>query len=191
MSKDNLEKYINNHKDAFDDLVPDPKIWDKINVDLDRDEQKTSRFSTKRILMRVAAVIIIFIASYFFHDLMSKRGMHNEKQDLVELSDTENEVLKMLDETEAYYNARITSMQEEVNRFTASHPEIREDLNLELMQLDSVYIELRKDLKDNAANEEVVEAMVQNYRIKLEILEDILIQLRKTDEQTNIETHEI
>jgi len=191
VNKDKLEKYIDHNREEFNDLVPDSKIWDKINLDLDREDHKKSRFSPQKMLWRVAAVVIIFIASYFFHDLMSKRGDLSGRQDLVEMTDKDNEILKMLDEAEAYYQTQITCMQDEISRFAADNPEIREELNLELLQLDSIYSELKKDLSDNAANEEVVEAMVQNYRIKLDILEDILNQLRKNDKQTNIETHEI
>jgi len=191
VKEDKLEKYIINKSEDFNDLTPDPKIWEKITDDLDMDGEKVRRFTPGKILWRVAAVIIIFIASYFFHDMMSKR-------DRIQIADQEgietpgsNEVLKMLEEAEAYYTARITTMQEEVYRFAASNPEIREEINLELSQLDSIYAELKKDLKDNAANEQVVEAMIQNYRIKLEILEDILNQLRKTEKNENTETHEI
>jgi len=137
----------------------------------------------------VAAVVVIFVASYFFHDLMSRRGEHlAEKQVEIE---ADNEVLKLLDEAEAFYASRINEMKELVFQYAMDNPGIEEELELELSQLDSVYTELRKDLKDNAANEQVVEAMIQNYRIKLEILEDILHQLKKNEENMNVETHEI
>jgi UDP-3-O-[3-hydroxymyristoyl] glucosamine N-acyltransferase len=45
--------------------------------------------------------------------------------------------------------------------------------------------ELKNDLHDNANNEEVIVAMIQNYRIKLEILKDILQQLKSTEEKKN------
>jgi len=59
--------------------------------------------------------------------------------------------------------------------------------------LDSVYADLRRDLKDNAANEEVIEAMIQNYRLKLEILEDVLSQMRQANNNHNNEEkdHEV
>ena len=39
-------------------------------------------------------------------------------------------------------------------------------------ELDSVYISLKSDLKDNIANHEVIEAMIQNYRLRISILEE-------------------
>jgi hypothetical protein len=49
-----------------------------------------------------------------------------------------------------------------------------------MVELDKVFEELKRDLKDNSDNEEVIEAMIQNYRIKLEVLDEILTQLKKS-----------
>ena len=45
-------------------------------------------------------------------------------------------------------------------------------------------MELKDDLNDNADNDEVIQAMIQNYRIKLEILEEMLNQIKSTQERT-------
>jgi len=54
--------------------------------------------------------------------------------------------------------------------------------------MDSIYSSLRKDLKDNINNKEVVEAMIQNYRIRLDILENMLQQI-KGNESTEKKPH--
>jgi hypothetical protein len=41
------------------------------------------------------------------------------------------------------------------------------------------------DLMDNIANEQIIEAMIQNYRIKLDILEGILSELKNENNQYN------
>ena len=56
----------------------------------------------------------------------------------------------------------------------------------DLEQLDEVYKELMNDLQDNADNEEVVQAMIENYRIRLQILEQILNEIKgEQDEETD------
>jgi hypothetical protein len=45
--------------------------------------------------------------------------------------------------------------------------------------LDSIFSNIKKDLKDNVATQEVVEALIQNYRIKIRILEDMPILLKE------------
>ena len=69
--------------------------------------------------------------------------------------------------------------------------DLRKEINVELTELDYVFRELKEDLNDNADNEEVVVAMIQNYRLKLEILEDILMQLEPAKENTKNNENEI
>ncbi len=49
----------------------------------------------------------------------------------------------------------------------------------DLEEMDAVFAELKSDLKDNVDNEEVVMALMENYRLKLQILEEILNELEK------------
>ena len=58
-------------------------------------------------------------------------------------------------------------------------PEIKAELDSDLFELDSVYKSLRKDLNDNVANQEVIEAMIENYRIRIDILEEMMFFLGK------------
>jgi predicted CopG family antitoxin len=84
----------------------------------------------------------------------------------------------------------ISQKKEEVFRLTASNPDIRHEIDMEMIDLDQVYSELKEDLKDNAHNEEVIEAMIQNYRLKLDILEEMLSQLKQSDESQNSQENE-
>ena len=59
------------------------------------------------------------------------------------------------------------------------------DVNNELGDLDAILLELKEDLSDDADNQEVVEAMMQNYMLKLEILEDLLEQIKAKNEKNN------
>jgi hypothetical protein len=61
-----------------------------------------------------------------------------------------------------------------------------------MAQLDSICTDLKKDLKDNIANQEVIEAMIQNYRIKLQLLEDMLKLLKENENKSeNTKSHEL
>ena len=60
-------------------------------------------------------------------------------------------------------------------------------IQAEFQMLDSAYVELKNDLKDNVDNEEVINAMIQNYRIKLQILEQILDNIQSNEDKENEE----
>ncbi len=88
-------------------------------------------------------------------------------------------------EAEAYYTSQIDIAKQELIDQEDVSPEIKMELRNEFLELDSTYADLENDLKENVGNERVVEAMIQNYRIKLEILEEVLSQLKETEENKN------
>jgi hypothetical protein len=78
----------------------------------------------------------------------------------------------------------IEQRKQEFILLSGSDASLRKEVDIELTELDHIYRELKEDLKDNADNEEVVVAMIQNYRLKLEILEEILLQLKPANKNT-------
>ncbi len=175
MEADKLEKFVINHSDEFDVFEPDDKIWDNI-------KSKTTpvrKINMKKIVWRVAAGITIFLASWLINDWVQK-----DKADQVVVAEnhsenTANDNIQVLMEAEVYYTSKINSAREEINRLSGSDKNLINVLDYDLNELDEVFEELKNDLKDNSDNQEVIEAMIQNYRLKLQILEDILLQLNK------------
>ncbi len=172
--KDRLEKFIAEHRDQFDVYDPDDKLWNGIRSRIRK--KRTRRISTTGILWRAAAVIIIFAVSFFIQEYLHRNNILISK---IYLNRAAYEIPE-LKEAEIYYtnllNEKINEIQPLINEF----PDMGEELKNDLAELDSIYAELQKDLVDNIANDEIVEAMIQNYRLKLEILEDLLKFLQKT-----------
>jgi len=215
--KDKLEKYISENRRLFDDHEPGDKLWNKIAANIKKPEiRKSNNFG---FIWKVAAAVIIFVASYFFHDYMHHANHINaplavkEKEKTV-IKNKPNPVYNTkvehpvsvissavskkqniavinnknvrpdnneLAEMKAYYTIQINDKENEIYRFTAFNPNIKKQICVEFSQLDSIYNSLKKDLKDNIDNKEVVEAMIQNYHIRLEILENMLNQLKEND----------
>ena len=61
----------------------------------------------------------------------------------------------------------------------------------ESRELDKIYKGLKNDLKDNVSNEEVIEAMIQNFRLKLQLLEEIQRQLQSQKSNRKQPSHEL
>ena len=181
MSPDKLEKYILDQRDRFDDLEPDPGIWDRIETR----KAKVIRIDWRGITWKAAAVAAIFTASYFFHDFMASRKQEEPKFLAENSEEAGTPMVRELIEAEAYYTSLINVKKEEVFRLTSNSPDIQLEINTEMVELDKVFEELKEDLKDNAANEEVIEAMIQNYRVKLDILEEMLFRLKQSNESQN------
>lgn len=87
-----------------------------------------------------------------------------------------------LKETEIYYSNLVNSLYREATPLLTANPEIEKELTIDISQLDSICSEIKKDLKDNVANQEVVDALILNYRIKIRLLEDMLIILKEGED---------
>lgn len=176
MKQDKLEKFVKDHREEFDVFEPDDKMWDRIS----KPSPKILKINWKTIAVRVAAIVVVFIGSYFFHDYvqMSKGDEVVVVQQPNNIDGLEN--IKVLMEAEVFYTSQINSAKEEIIQLSGNDENLMRIINYDLVELDEAFEDLKNDLKDDSDNEEVIEAMMQNYRIKFEILEEMLYQLRKS-----------
>lgn len=180
MKSDNFDDFVRENRDAFGPGVAAPDVWAKIKKR--EPEAKTMHISWQRVMYRAASVVIIFVASYYFHDYMS-----GNNKGFAETYNMDNPLFKELMEADVYYSAEISSKKQELFSLTGNEPGLQMDINNDLGDLDAILLELKEDLKDNADNREVVEAMMQNYMLKLEILEDMLDQIKGNKENDDDE----
>ena len=90
-------------------------------------------------------------------------------------------VVGELSEVENYYESEINHKISLV-KSQIDDPEILDDLEAR----DHAFAELKLDLKDNVDNEEVIVAMMENYQLKLQILEEILRELDKEKSESSL-----
>jgi len=172
--KDRLEEFVKSHSAEFDLHEPDPKLWAGI--------EKT--ISSKPVirwgyyLSRAAIVIFLIGATLIGQRVWMKLG-HSGSRNTAEVDIN----IPELKEAEIYYSGMINAKLEEVRPLLTEYPALEEELETDLSELDSIYKGLKNDLKDNIANHEVIEAMIQNYRLRISILEDMLIFLESQNEE--------
>jgi hypothetical protein len=82
-----------------------------------------------------------------------------------------------LNEMQAFYTSQINEKRIKLQQFSSKRPEIGKEIDVEFMQIDSIYSSTLKDLKDNINNQEVIEAMIMNYRARIQVLDMMLQQL--------------
>jgi len=184
MTKDALEQYIIDNKEDFDELEPSAKLWKRIEKV--EEKPKISRYSIQPLkwAARIAAAIFIFIGSYYYHDYRNERNQLSQTK-----SNESNQLYSTFIEAEYYYTAQIGVETDKFYKLAAGNSILREEIQNELEELDNEFNELKEDLKDNADNEEIIAAMIQNYRLKLSILQDMMMQLQqiKKEKHTNDE----
>ncbi len=168
--EDKLEKLVKGNRDVFDDFTPPGDMWNRISDEI----APTKKNNIKLIIIKASGIAALFVISFFAYQFFNADNTKNY---------TSENFLKEFQETELYYSGLINTKKETVYQLTSDTPEIKEEIEMELSILDSTMTELKNDLKDNISNAEVVEAMIQNYRMKLKILEDILRYIKPTNEK--------
>lgn len=176
--KDRLEEFVRNNSMEFDINEPNPELWNKIEKSIQ--PKKVIRWSY--YLSRAAVVVFIIGASLAGQQLWMKKG--SASRDHVSKAEIN---IPEIQEAEMYYSGMINAKLEEVKPYFSEYPSLEDELNSDLFELDSIYISLKNDLQDNIANHEVIEAMIQNYRMRISILEDMMefLEANNEEETTN------
>ena len=171
---DNLEEYIRKHREEMDMYKPSPGNWRKI-----RKEIRPGRNLRYRWISVAAMVAVIIGTSVIFF-----RPAFKSSQQTTGGGDVQTMLrgISLLKETEIYYNNLANSLYQEATPMLTRNPEIGKELDSDISQIDSICSEIKKDLKDNVANQDVIEALIQNYRIKIRLLEDMLTILKENED---------
>lgn len=174
---DKLEEHIRQNRKDLDRYTPPDRVWSRISREI-----KPVRFLNARWISTAAMIAVILgIAVIFFRPEFRWKRNSDISQSHPQLK-----------ETEIYYNNLVNTLYKEALPLLVRNPEIKKELNTDLSQIDSIYADLKKDLRDNISNEEVVEALIQNYRIKISILEDMLNVLKENENNpVKTKSHEL
>lgn len=149
---DNLKDHIEENRDNFE-LYPfdSDNGWAEIAPKVTPREKKDPWR-----LVGIAACFALIISGSLF-------VMNSKNQPTDEISELEN-----------YYTSEINQKISLVKN-QIGDDRILDDLTL----MDQAFTELKADLNDNVDNQEVITAMMENYQLKLQILEEILNELEK------------
>jgi hypothetical protein len=181
---DRLEEHIRRNREDMDRYDVSKGVW----IGIRRNLGKKKSADRKWLSIAAMFVVVIGTALLLFRPVFrwseSKKSSRND--DVIMQHNTQ------LKETELYYNNLVSSLYCEATPFLTNNPEIKKELNADMSHLDSICIDIKKDLKDNISNQEVVEALIQNYRIKIRILEDMLTVLKENEPNpVKIKRHEL
>ncbi len=169
---DRIERFITENREEFDFRDPDPGVWTAIENRI-RPRRKTG---WRLILQRAAIVAIIFAASYTVNEMVHR--YRNTGLRALNKKEKQETGIPGLKEAEAYYNERVNQKMDELRPIISNCPWLEDELKFDMSELDSVYADLKNDLKDDMANQEVIEAIIDNYRLKISILESLLSDVR-------------
>lgn len=175
---DELEKYIKDHREHFDNAKPSDDLWHNINGRIETVRPKPQHKS-KVIWMitKFAAAFAVVLASgvvigYYLNSSRSNAASNDPI--FQEYIDVEKKYVKDI-------NHKMNAL---------SVHDVDPQVNRDLMQLDEVYEELKKELYQGQAinNDKIIEALLTNYQEKVEILEKVLSRVQTASDDLQLNT---
>jgi hypothetical protein len=184
-----IDDIIMNNKDFFEDAEPTAGHLERFSRKLEnRFQVKTVTRSIVPYLLKAAVVtLLITLSSLWTWDHFIRPGRNRM---------TLGQVSPQYKEVENYYVHQVNLMEGEiVNVDLKSNPAQKTMLMKEMKSMDSTYVSLQKELKANPNDERIINAMIEHYQTKLEVMSYIVNQLKtirndnhnkKENEKTNL-----
>ena len=175
MYQDNLERFVHENREAFDDRTPSQDVWAGIEASIGQNQAR--RIALWPVLRAVAAGLALLltgagIGSYF---------TLTQQNSVAEISPEYTEM-------EQYYQQEISNKYRQLAAYDKE-----EMVKTDLQQLDQVMQELKDELAvaPRGKEEQIVENLIIGYQTKIQILERVLDRIQtnnqnKEDDETSI-----
>jgi hypothetical protein len=180
-----IEDIIRGNKDLFEDAEPSKGHIERFNAMLEvRFRKEAPKRSIVPYLLRAAVVtLLVTLSSLWIYDNFLSSG--SSRMALGDVSPQYKEV-------ENYYIHQVNMMESEItdaNLF--SSPEQKQMLKKEMESMDSVYVSLQKELKSNPNDDRIINAMIEHYQTKVDVMNYIINQLKSIrNENQNMKENE-
>ena len=167
---DNFEKHIRANKEAFDGQKADrAKLWANIEAQLEPSEPKVIPL-WKSPMLRIAATVLVILGISGLIGISFLNGSTNEN----------NFVSKELQDIDTHYKGLVSYQVQLVKNNDKLSDADKEEFLSFMDELDTEYEQLKLEMKNNLDNELVLEAIVSNYRKRIELIENLLRQLNES-----------
>ena len=174
---DKLENFITTNRAGLDRLEPSPESWPNIEKGLRRKKLlKITAYSSAAFVTLITGLFILFISG---QRRENSKGIVNQAYQ------------QELKESEIFYNTLYNNIYNQARPLLMSRPDADREIRESTAKLDSICADLKKDLKDNVANREVIESLIRNYRIKIQLLEEMLEAVKQNDTEYKEKSHEL
>jgi Xaa-Pro aminopeptidase len=179
----NIEETIRKNKGFFDDAEPQEGHLERFSYRLSARFGMKKKINIGPYLLRAAAVTLLLTLSSLWTWEHFIRPDNNQMS-LSEVSPEYREV-------EQFYVQQVNMIEGEIlGTDIGTSEEHKAMLQEELKNMDASYKDLQKELAANPTDERVINAMIEHYQKKLEVMTYILNQLKEVKNSNQIDSHE-
>jgi len=188
MKWEEIEQYIQTHRDELDVETPDPALWDRIQGKLiiPKEKKPHKHFFSRYPYIKVAAIVLITVGvCYVIFKLEPWHQSYQLASSFHQLESTERPRTyhPELAEVETYYNMQVQQHMEEIQRYNLKNYHFAPEFLKELKQADASYLDLKKDIHQDGYNEKLINGLIATYELKIKILGELLHQIEQSKEQ--------
>ena len=99
----------------------------------------------------------------------------------------QQEIPAAMMEADMYYTSQVKSRYDVIKEFDFDNSEEKSVLLDELNDLETYHQQMMSDLESNPDDDRVINALIRHYQIKLEVMDQIIIQLNQVKKETSKE----
>jgi hypothetical protein len=167
-----IEEQIRKHRELFDDEHPREGHEERF---LQKLYSRGERKIPLRHILQIAASIAILVTSGIILVRVSKSGDKVARQ----------EIPASMMEADIYYTSQMDARYDQIRDFDFNSDEEKTVLLDELKDLDDYQQKLMSDLQANPDDDRVINALIRHYQLKLEVLDQIILQLNQIKSETS------
>lgn len=181
---DNLEKFINENREAFDEYTPSPKVWENIEHEIIPQATNKNKVISLRWITAVAASIIVGIVAW--NVMFTSEKDHDQP-----IAAHVDPVIEAIDPHYAVQvksvNQQIKVMHAQLEELVKDNPNLSENLLKNLEHLSTTYEVLRSNLNETVNQEILLKKMIENLNLQVSILSQQLNLIQQIKNETSNE----
>ncbi|HLF65010.1 MAG TPA: hypothetical protein VI603_14695 [Saprospiraceae bacterium] len=169
---DRLEKYIQTHRDQFDDRNPDPAIWDQIATRLPQKRDEHRHIAMWRWMSAVAVALALVMCG-----VVAGMYMGNNRV-------AQNPAYAEFMQAQQYYDVEYNKKKSELSQYVYDPV-----LDKDLQELDKMYEALSQEFLNTKEPDktELINAMIQIYKTRIELLERVLNRIEQNKDEKQLQ----
>ena len=169
---ESLKKYIRHNRDSFDEKEPLEGHFDRFRQKME--SRKPAR-KVNLFMVGAAAAIAGLILTGTLSLVYNNTSLSSYNKNELSLSSLSPE----LKEVESYYKGQINNRYNQIKTLKSdASPEVQEEINKTINDMDFGYYMLKKDLSQSPKQERIISAMIEQYQTRIEMLDQILRTLQ-------------
>ncbi|MDD2565133.1 MAG: hypothetical protein PHU27_13050 [Salinivirgaceae bacterium] len=177
---DTLKNYIDQNRDQFNDLTPPEGHEMRFAYKLGHTQKKRRSITTTTFLKIAAISVLTLLSSLYIFENMT----NNKPEPILTLSEINQDYA----DVEFYFTSTTNNQLELIEKTLNGEPSMEKDLLMnELSSLDTLQLQLQKELNANPNDERVINAMLQYYQFKMKVLTQIIDRLKEMKTPKNHE----